>query len=52
MPTYTIKKLIDTYDNKIKALEKDDEFGLNKSVDTYKKSREIVNCCGLKFESA
>lgn len=38
MPTYTIKKLIDTYDNKIKALEKDDEFGLNKSVDTFKKS--------------
>ena len=38
MPTYTIKKLIDTYDNKIAALEKEDEFGLNKSVATYKSS--------------
>lgn len=38
MPTYTIKKLIDTYDNKVKTLEKEDEFGLNKSVDSYKKS--------------
>lgn len=38
LPLQTIGKIIDAYDKKIESLKKEDEFGLNNAVETYKKS--------------
>lgn len=38
LPLQTIGKIIDAYDKKIESLKKEDEFGLNGAVETYKRS--------------
>lgn len=38
MPLYTLKKLIDEYNNKKEQIKKNDEFGLNEELENYKKS--------------
>lgn len=40
MPLYTLKKLIDEYNNKKEQIKKNDEFGLNGELENYKKSLE------------